>query len=156
MNIINICDNIIYDIYIYLYFTLKNCLKLFKYKIEFKEFSIWIFKGLANALDKLDCSYIIKQILFLKKIYQSSTASSNSFLLFSINNFTASCQALFKGSLSNFKFAIALKSLKSFLFTVADVLKKSFSVMLKPPKYYFYTYFIFCFFEHIYFIIIFE
>lgn len=156
MNIINICDNIIYDIYIYLNFTLKNDLKLFKYKIEFKEFSIWIFKGLANALDKLDCSYIIKQILFLKKIYQSSTASSNSFLLFSINNFTASCQALFKGSLSNFKFAIALKSLKSFLFTVADVLKKSFSVMLKPPKYYFYTYFIFCFFEHIYFIIIFE
>lgn len=156
MNIINICDNIIYDIYIYLYFTLKNGLKLCKYKIEFKEFSIWIFKGLANALDKLDCSYIIKQILFLKKIYQSSTASSNSFLLFSINNFTASCQALFKGSLSNFKFAIALKSLKSFLFTVADVLKKSFSVMLKPPKYYFYTYFIFCFFEHIYFIIIFE
>lgn len=156
MNIINICDNIIYDIYIYLNFTLKNGLKLFKYKIEFKEFSIWIFKGLANALDKLDCSYIIKQILFLKKIYQSSTASSNSFLLFSINNFTASCQALFKGSLSNFKFAIALKSLKSFLFTVADVLKKSFSVMLKTPKYYFYTYFIFCFFEHIYFIIIFE
>jgi len=156
VNIINICDNIIYDIYIYLYFTLKNGLKLCKYKIEFKEFSIWIFKGLANALDKLDCSYIIKQILFLKKIYQSSTASSNSFLLFSINNFTASCQALFKGSLSNFKFAIALKSLKSFLFTVADVLKKSFSVMLKPPKYYFYTYFIFCFFEHIYFIIIFE
>lgn len=156
MNIINICDNIIYDIYIYLYFTLKNGLKLCKYKIEFKEFSIWIFKGLANALDKLDCSYIIKQILFLKKIYQSSTASSNSFLLFSINNFTASCQALFKGSLSNFKFAIALKSLKSFLFAVADVLKKSFSVMLKPPKYYFYTYFIFCFFEHIYFIIIFE
>ena len=156
MNIIIICDNIIYDCYIYLYFTLKNALKLFKYKIEFKEFSIGNFKGLANALDKLDCSYIIKQILFLKKIYQSSTASSNSFLLFSINNFTASCQALFKGSLSNFKFAIALKSLKSFLFTVADVLKKSFSVMLKPPKYYFYTYTIFCFFEHIYFIIIFE
>lgn len=157
MSIINICDNIIYDIYIYLYFTLKNGLKWVKYKIEFKEFSIWIFKGLANAFDKiLNSSYIIKQILFLKKIYQSSTASSNSFLLFSINNFTASCQALFKGSLSNFKFAIALKSLKSFLFTVADVLKKSFSVMLKPPKYYFYTYFIFCFFEHIYFIIIFE
>lgn len=146
MSIINICDNIIYDIYTYLNFTLKNGLKLFKYKIEFKEFSIWIFKGLANAFDKiLNSSYIIKQILFLKKINQSSTASSNSFLLFSINNFTASCQALFKGSLSNFKFAIALKSLKSFLFTVADVLKKSFSVMLKPPKYYFYTYLYFVF-----------
>lgn len=63
------CDNIIYDCYIYLYFTLKNALKLFKYRIEFKEFSIGNFKGLANALDKLDCSYIIKQILFLKKIY---------------------------------------------------------------------------------------
>ena len=63
------CDNIIYDCYIYLYFTLKNALKLFKYRIEFKEFSIWDLKGLANALDKLNCSYIIKQILFLKKIY---------------------------------------------------------------------------------------
>ena len=63
------CDNIIYDCYIYLYFTLKNGLKWVKYKIEFKEFSIGNFKGLANALDKLNCSYIIKQILFLKKIY---------------------------------------------------------------------------------------
>ena len=66
------CDNIIYDCYIYLYFTLKNALKLFKYKIEFKEFRIGNFKGLANAFDKiLNHSYNIKQKLFLKKINQS-------------------------------------------------------------------------------------
>ena len=64
------CDNIIYDCYIYLYFTLKNALKLFKYRIEFKEFSICDFKGLENAFDNfLNHSYNIKQILFLKKNY---------------------------------------------------------------------------------------
>ena len=157
MSIINICDNIIYDCYIYLNFTLINDFKWFKYGIRFKEFRIRNFKGLADAFDNfLNHSYIIKQILFLKKIYQSSTASINSFLYFSKNSLTASCQALFNGSLSYLRLARALNFLKSFLFTVADVLKKSFSVMLKPPKYYFYAYVIFCFYKHIYFFIIFE
>ena len=140
------CDNIIYDCYIYLYFTLKNALKLFKYRIEFKEFRIGNFKGLANAFDKiLNHSYNIKQKLFLKKINQSSTASINSFLYFSKNSLTASCHALFNGSLSYLRLARALNFLKSFLLTVADVLKKSFSVMLKPPKCYFMSilYFVF-------------
>ena len=45
---------------------------MFKYKIEFKEFRIGNFKGLANAFDKiLNHSYNIKQKLFLKKINQS-------------------------------------------------------------------------------------
>lgn len=141
----------------YLNFTLKNALKWFKYDIEFKEFSIRDLTRLANAFDKiLNSSYILELSLFLKKIYQSSTASINSFLYFSKNNLTASCHALFNGSLSYLRLARALNFLKSFLLTVADVLKKSFSVMLKPPKYCFYTYIIFCFYKHIYFIILFE
>ena len=66
------CDNIIYDCYIYLYFTLKNALKLFKYRIEFKEFRIGNFKGLANAFVQFFRKFVyIKTITIFKKINHS-------------------------------------------------------------------------------------
>ena len=62
------CDNSIYDCYIDLYFTLKNALKWFKYRIEFKEFSIGNFKGLANAFVQFFRKFVyIKTITIFKK-----------------------------------------------------------------------------------------
>ena len=129
------CDNIIYDCYIYLYFTLKNGLKWVKYKIEFKEFSIWIFKGLANALDKLNCSYIIKQILFLKKINHSFLVTT----IFNSSGDTISTFQVMKSPVSNSRMlAISLGMLDlrvtDFEFALCTLVT-AFNMIIPPSLY---------------------
>ena len=135
MNIIIICDNIIYDCNIYLYFTLKNALKLFKYKIEFKEFCIRNFKGLANALDKLNCSYIIKQILFLKKINHSFLVTT----IFNSSGDTISTFQVMKSPVSNSRMlAISLGMLDlrvtDFEFALCTLVT-AFNMIIPPSLY---------------------
>lgn len=84
--------------------------------------------GLAIAVLKLEQFNAFKNNCYNEKINYSISfvgnsvkASFNKSLFFILNNWIASFQPLFKGSLSNFKLHNALNNLKSSLKTVADV-----------------------------------
>lgn len=96
--------------------------------MEFIEFSICNLNHLANAFVQNFKLFAYNKTIFqLKKICKEnySAASTSSCLYFSMNNLTASCHALFKGSLSYLRLAMALNILYSLAFTDADVLKNS-------------------------------
>ena len=70
MNYILICDNIIYENWSYLNFTLLDGVKWFIYDIKFKEFSNCDFKGRVYLFAKIFKQFVYnKTKLFLKKNY---------------------------------------------------------------------------------------